>query len=179
MLNIDEVALKESIAERVADRMIDEESIIDAVNKKINDRISNLFADRVDAIVNSAIDTAISHGLDREYQRINQWGEPQGSPTTIKSELQKMIGDYWSARVSTANGKSTDSTYNTVSRAEYVMMTVCGDKFSEDMKKVSLNIAGHLKDGLRVQMAKHMDDVLNELFRVKSLMDQGKVDKPY
>jgi hypothetical protein len=43
----------------------------------------------------------------------------------------------------------------------------------------ALNITGALKDGLRTQMAAHMDRLLSELFHVKSLQDQGKVEKPY
>jgi len=179
MLNIDEATLRETIAQRAADQLLDDDAIAEEVRKKVDLRISKLFADRVDKLISDAIDEAFRNGLEREYARVNSWGEKQGETTTIKKELEHMIGRYWSARVNSSNGKETDSSYNSVSRAEYVMMTVCGAKFNEDMKQVALNVTGHLKDGLRNQMAAHMDNILNDLFRVKSLQDQGKVVKPY
>ena len=41
------------------------------------------------------------------------------------------------------------------------------------------NVTGALKDGLRTQLATHMDNMLSSLFHVKSLQDQGKVKKPW
>jgi len=40
-------------------------------------------------------------------------------------------------------------------------------------------VTGGLKDGLRNQLAKQIDGLLDELFRIKSLQDQGQVAKPY
>ncbi len=179
ILNIDQAALVQSVAEHVADRLIDNDDIAQEVRKKIDNRINNLFAERVDKIVADAVDDAVRNGFEREYTRVDQWGEKVGETTTVKKQLDKMIGDYWSARVNAKSGTPTESTYNTVSRAEYVMMAVCAENFSETMRSHALNIAGHLKDGLRKQMAAHMDNILSDLFRVKSLMDQGKVEKPY
>jgi hypothetical protein len=179
MLQIDEVALRDSIAEQVSDRLIREENLIGEIRKKVDAKVDRLFAERVDALITAAIDAAVHNGFEREFTRVNSWGQAEGQPTTIKKELERTIADYWSTRVSAKNGKPTDSTFDNVSRAEFVMMTVCSDKFSEDMKKLALNVAGHLKDGLRGQLAKQMDSILDELFRVKSLMDQGKVEKPY
>lgn len=59
------------------------------------------------------------------------------------------------------------------------MTQICAEDFSKQMKDSAVNITGHLKDGLRNQMGKVMDDILSELFKVKSLQDQGKVEKPY
>jgi hypothetical protein len=47
------------------------------------------------------------------------------------------------------------------------------------MRQSAQNITGALKDGLRNQMAYQMDQLLEGLFRIKSLQDQGKVEKPY
>ena len=179
MLNVDEAKLQKAVAEIVADRMMDENGIADEVRKNVDARIAKLFVERVDGIIQAAIDAAVHEGFEREYQRVTTWGEAQGPKTTIKKELRRIVGDFWSERVSVSSGQKTDSTHNSVSRAEYTMMKVCSEKFSENLKQHALNITGHLKDGLRNQMGKHMDNMLNELFRVKSLQDQGKVEKPY
>lgn len=59
------------------------------------------------------------------------------------------------------------------------MTQICAKDFSDEMKGHAVNITGALKDGLRTQLAKHMDEMLNDLFRVKSLQDQGKAEKPW
>ncbi|MDQ4680748.1 hypothetical protein, partial [Stenotrophomonas maltophilia group sp. RNC7] len=72
-----------------------------------------------------------------------------------------------------------DSDYNAVTRAEYLMTQICAQDFSEGMKQSVLSVTGALKDGLRAQLAAHMDKMLDELFCIKSLQDQGKVEKPW
>jgi len=59
------------------------------------------------------------------------------------------------------------------------MTQACAEDFSVAMKQHVTNVTGALKDGLRNEIAKQMDGMLSELFRVKSLQDQGKVEKPY
>ncbi len=59
------------------------------------------------------------------------------------------------------------------------MTQVCAADFTEGMKASVQSVTGALKDGLRNQLAKQMDQMLNDLFRIRSLQDQGKVEKPY
>ena len=179
-LNIDANELKKAIIEKAADEILrQDDDLSGMVNAEVSRRIQKIFVDRVDAQISEAVDKAVQNGFDVEYQRVNQWGQPEGEKTTIRAQLDKMISGYWTTKVDTRSGKPTDSSYNTTTRAEYLMTQICAKDFSEEMKKHAMNIAGHLKDGLRAQMASVMDGILNELFRVKSLQDQGKVEKPY
>jgi hypothetical protein len=82
-------------------------------------------------------------------------------------------------RVDAKSGKPTESSYSSVSRAEFLMTQICAQDFSETMKQHALNVTGALKDGLRNQLATQMDGMLSGLFHVKSLQDQGKVEKPW
>ncbi|MNH42194.1 hypothetical protein D3C79_1038450 [compost metagenome] len=59
------------------------------------------------------------------------------------------------------------------------MTKICAEDFSKEMQQHVTNVTGSLKDGLRKQMANQMDALLNDLFKVRSLQDQGKVEKPY
>jgi hypothetical protein len=181
MLNINEDELKAAIVKNAADQILDNDSDLSAlVAEEVSKRMDKIFADRAEVQIQAAIDEAIARGFDREYQRVTSYGEAIGQKTTIRSEMEKIINGYWSQRVEVKTGKPpTTSDYNTCTRAEYLMTVICADNFSEKMKQSALNIAGNLKDGLRWQMASVMDNILNELFRVKSLQDQGKVEKPY
>lgn len=179
MLNINEEDLKKAIVEKAADELLrQDDDLSGMVRAEVSRRIQKIFVDRVDAQIAAAVDEAVNKGFDTEYQRVNQWGQPEGEKTTVRAQLDKLIGGYWTTKVDARSGKPSDG-YNTTTRAEYLMTQICAENFSEEMKKHALNIAGHLKDGLRGQMANVMDGMLNELFRVKSLQDQGKVEKPY
>lgn len=180
MLNINEEDLKQAIVEKAANEILrHDDDLSGMVHAEVSRRIQKIFVDRVDAQIAEAVDKAVQNGFDVEYQRVNQWGQPEGEKTTIRAQLDKMISGYWTTKVDPRSGKPTDSSYNTTTRAEYLMTQICAENFSEEMKKHALNIAGHLKDGLRGQMANVMDGILNDLFRVKSLQDQGKAEKPY
>lgn len=179
MLNINEDDLKKAIVEKAADELLRHDEDLSAmVSKEVSCRIQKIFVDRAEAQIAAAVDAAVQKGFDVEYQRVNNWGQPEGEKTTIRAQLDKLIGGYWTTKVDSRTGKPGDS-YNSTTRAEYLMTQICAENFSEEMKKHATNIAGHLKDGLRGQMANVMDNMLNDLFRVKSLQDQGKVEKPY
>lgn len=181
MLNINEDDLKIAIVAKVADEILSEQDDLSAIiGKEIKRRIDAIFVDRAESQIQAAIDLAINGSFEREYCRVTAFGEKTGAPTTIRKELEKTVDEYWSASVDPRTGKLSTSTYNNqVTRAEYLMTQICAEDFTETMKQSALNVTGALKDGLRNQLAKHMDGLLNDLFRVKSLQDQGKVEKPY
>lgn len=180
MLNINEEDIKKAIVEKAAsDLLNDDDDLSGMVRKEVERRVQKIFVERAEAQIAAAVDAAVQNGFDTGYQRVNSWGQPEGEKTTIRAQLDKLIGGYWTAKVDLSTGKATDSSYSSVSRAEYLMTQICAENFSEEMKKHAQNITGSLKDGLRGQMAKVMDGMLDELFRIRSLQDQGKVEKPY
>ena len=180
MLNINEEDIKKAIVEKAAsDLLNNDDDLSGMVRKEVERRVQKIFVERAEAQIAAAVDAAVQNGFDTGYQRVNGWGQPEGEKTTIRAQLDKLIGGYWTAKVDPRTGKATDSSYSSVSRAEYLMTQICAENFSEEMKKHAQNITGSLKDGLRGQMAKVMDGMLDELFRIRSLQDQGKVEKPY
>ena len=179
MLNLNEDDLKQAIAAKAADALLAEDDELSAlIGKEVTKRVDVIFRDRAEVQIQTAIDQAIKDGLTREFQRVNSWGQSEGPKTTIRAELEKVASIYWSAKVD-KNGKPAPSDYGTTTRAEYLMTQICAEDFSAAMKQAALNITGALKDGLRNQMGKQMDELLNGFFHIKSLQDQGKVEKPY
>jgi len=180
MLNINDDELKAAIVEKAADEILSQDDDLSKlISKEVKSRLDAIFRDRAESQIKKAIDEAVQGSFDREYHRITNFGETVGSPTTIRKELEKTISAYWSDKVDPRSGKATDSSYNAVTRAEYLMTQVCAQDFTDGLKSSVLSVTGALKDGLRVQLAKHMDGLLNELFHIKSLQDQGKVEKPW
>jgi hypothetical protein len=180
MLNINEDDLKAAIVEKATEEILrQDDDLSELISKEVNSRLDKIFNHRASAQIEAAINDAIKNSFDREYQKITQWGEPTGPKTTIRAELEKTVSGYWSAKVEAKNGRPTSSDYNSVTRAEYLMTQVCAQDFSEGMKSAVISVTGALKDGLRNHLAAQMDNMLSELFHVRSLQDQGKVEKPY
>jgi hypothetical protein len=180
MLNINEEDLKTAIVEKAADEILSRDDYLsDMIAKEIKTRIDVIFKDRAEAQIAAAIDDAVKNSFEREYRKVTSWGEPDGPPTTIRAQLEKTVNGYWSTKVNGKTGSPSDSSYNTVTRAEYLMTQVCAADFTEAMKSSVQSVTGALKDGLRVQLARQMDAMLDGLFHIKSLQDQGKVEKPY
>lgn len=180
MLNINEDDLKAAIVAKATDEILRHDEDLSAmVRKEVKLRVDKIFAERATQQIQEAIDAAVAKSFEQEYRRVTAFGEPEGAPTTIRKELERTVSAYWSAKVEPRTGKPASSDYNTVTRAEYLMTQVCAEDFSAGLKTSVLNVTGALKDGLRNQLGKHMDQMLSELFHVKSLQDQGKVEKPY
>lgn len=180
MLNINEESLKTAIVAQVADQLLSEDADLSSlVDKEIKRRIDKIFDERVTAQIQKAIDETINGSFEREYRRVNQWGDQEGPSTTLRKELEKTVTAYWNGRVNPGDGKPATSDYNSVTRAQWLMTKICAEDFSKEMQQHVTNVTGSLKDGLRKQMANQMDALLNDLFKVRSLQDQGKVEKPY
>lgn len=177
-MNFDEEEMKQLIAEKAADGFMGDDDIWAMVKRDLDARVGNLFAERADATIKEVVDKAISDGFERTYQPVDAFGDKKGSPTTIRKELERLIGNYWSDRVD-KNGKPAASSYGSISRAEYLMAQICAKDFSDQMKAAAVSVTASLKDGFRAQLAKHVDGLLDELFRVKSIQDQGKAEKPW
>ncbi len=180
MLNINEEDLKKAIVDKATDQILQHDDDLSCmIRAEVNRRIENIFLERANAEIQTTIDQAVKNGFDLEYCRVDNWGRPDGEKTTIRKQLDASIQGYWSTKVD-RNGKPDNSSYgDKTTRAEYLMTQICAESFSEEMKKHAQNITGHLKDGLRCQMTKVMDGILDELFRIRSLQDQGKVEKTY
>ncbi len=178
-MEINEKKIADAVSDQVINHLIDQDNIHDEIRNRIQAKVDAIFADRADKLITSAVDAAVKAGFDLEYSRVDQWGKRQGEATTIRKELERMISVYWAERVDQKSGKPSDSNYSSISRAEYLMTQICAEDFSKAMMESALNITGALKDGLRNQMGKQLDILLGGLFKVKSLQDQGKVDKPY
>lgn len=180
MLNISEEDLKKAIVEKATDEILSHDADLTAmISKEVKSRLDKIFIDSAEAQIKAAIDAAVENAFEREYRRVTTFGEATGPSTSIRKELEKTVEAYWSKSVDPRTGKPTDSSYQSVTRAEYLMTQVCAEDFSETMKQSARNVTGALKDGLRNQLARQMDAMLDDLFRIKSLQDQGKVEKPY
>lgn len=179
-MNINEEDLKAALVERAVDQFLSEDRDLSGlIAKEVKSRLDKIFLDRAEAQIQAAIDEAVLAAFDREYQRVTSWGEPAGEKTSIRKQLDKIISGYWTQKVGPKDGKPVNSDYGAVTRAEYLMTTICANDFSAKMKQDATNVTGALKDGMRNQIGKVMDEILDGLFRVKSLQDQGKVEKPY
>ncbi|MHB2048898.1 hypothetical protein [Pseudomonas sp. VEM90] len=180
MLNINEESLKVAIVSQVADQLLSEDADLSSlVDKEVKKRIDKIFDERVTAQIQKAIDETINGSFEREYRRVNQWGDQEGPSTTLRKELEKTVTAYWNGKVNPGDGKPATSDYNSVTRAQWLMTKICAEDFSKEMQQSVANVTGALKDGLRKQIANQMDALLNDLFKVRSLQDQGKVEKPY
>lgn len=175
-MEIDKARIEDAIVAQVAAEFVHEEDLSARIREEVNKRIDRLFKDKADAQIGEAINEAIRSGFDREYCRVNSWGEREGNVTTIRKELEKAIGDYWNTKVD-RNGKP-DTGYgdNKLTRAEWVMAQMVAADFKDAMKQHVVNLTGGLKDGLRQELHKTVNQLLSGTFHVKSLDDQKLVD---
>lgn len=172
-LTIDLAAVEEAVVERAVDRFFDEHfdfgsTLKAAVDKRLND----LFAEKADAAIGAAVEAALDDGFNREFVRVTPWGEKQGQPTTIRRELELMLANFWQQKVD-RNGKPSDG-YNSITRAEYQMTRIAGDDFIKNLEQHLIGSAAAFKDGLRNELRGRVDQMLGNLFHVKSAQDTAE-----
>lgn len=179
MLQFNEEALSQAIIDKAVDElMARDDEMYARIREKIDRKIDALFADKAVDVIESAIKAAVDNGFEREYQKVDTWGQAVGDKTSLKKEVERITVGYWDTNVDPRSGKPSSS-YGAIKRSEYAMVQLCGQGFSEEMAKHLANITGYLKDELRNKLAAHMDQMLSDVFKVRSLQDQGKVEKPW
>jgi hypothetical protein len=171
-MELNQERIEAAIVAEVSDRIIGEEELFSRVRKAVDARISQLFKDSADAQIRAAIDAAIKDGFDREYTRVSSWGEKEGAPTTIRKELEKLIGGYWNERVDSKGAKSSYASEKDLTRAEWVMSKMVAEDFNGQMKQHVVNVGGALKDQLRNSLHETINELVSGVFKVNSLGDQ-------
>lgn len=172
-MQIDMEAVQRGVIADISQTAWEEGRWLEYIRKDIDARIDVLFAQQVEEVVSAAIKSAVVSGFERTYQPVDAFGKPTGEPTTIRASLQRMVAGYWSERVD-KHGRKSDSSYGTMSRAEFTMLSICGEDFSKEFKQHAVNVTASLKDGLRAELRGWVDKTLGELFRVQSADDKAE-----
>lgn len=173
-MELNQEKIQEAVVQQIASDFAEYESLATEVNREITSRLDKLFKERVEDIIHGKINAMMEDGFNHEYQKIDTFGRPNGEPTTVAKELERLISNYWTQRVNSKSGKPTEDSYNSISRAEFVILQACGEGFAKDLKQNAINVVGQLKDGLRAELKAWTDRTLNELFKVNSADDQAK-----
>lgn len=172
-MELNQKRIEDAIVAEVAHKMLGDEELYERTKRAIDARIDKLWKETAEQRVRSEVELAISSGFEREYQKLDGFGNKVGDRTSIRAELEKLIGGYWNERVG-SDGKPTSGSYNTTTRAEWMMTKLCADDFAGQMKTHVVSVAGALKDGFRKELYSTVNRLLSDVFHVRSLDDQGK-----
>lgn len=174
-VTIDTDKVLEMAARRVADEVINESNAFEQASDLIASRIDKLFSERLEARVIEHVDAAIGEGFRQEFRKVDQFGRPQGEPTTIEKQLNVLVSEYWQQTVDRSGKATSAASYGkNTTRAEWTMIQICGDEFQKELRQNVVNTTAHLKDGLRVELRGWVDKTLGELFRVQSADDKAE-----
>lgn len=175
-MQIDQEKIEKAIIADAVHGFTTDDDLYDRIKKGIDARIDKLFADRVEKHIGEAVEACVKSGFEREYQKADSFGRATGPTTSIAKELETLVQNYWTERVD-RNGKKTDSSYSSTSRAEWMMVQICADDFSKEMKQHVVNVAAALKDNFRAVLNQHVAVLLSDVFKVQSQGDRD-LNKP-
>lgn len=176
-MQIDQEKIERAIIADAVRSFATDDDLYQKIRDGINARIDKVFADKVNLVVTDAVERITNEGFERTYRKTDSFGRPVGEPTSISKELETLVSNYWTVRVG-RDGKPTDSSYSSTSRAEWMMAQICADDFSKEMKQHVVNVAGSLKDHFRSVLNAHIGSMLSDVFKVQSQGDRdaGKRD---
>lgn len=171
-MQIDQAQIEKAIIDQAVHTFIGDDELYTRIRDGINDRIDKVFAEKVNLVITEAVERITSEGFERSYRKTDGFGRSVGEPTSISKELEALVSNYWTARVD-RSGKPTDSSYSSMSRAQWMMAQICADDFSKEMKQHVVNVGGALKDHFRSVLHEHIGSMLSEVFRVNTAGDKA------
>jgi hypothetical protein len=176
IMQIDQDKIEKAIVQEAVDSFVNNEDLYQRVKVGIAARIDKIFAEQVQSIITATVDRITKDGFEREYVKRDAFGKAAGEPTSISKELERLISHYWDTRVG-RDGKPTESSYSSTSRAEWMMMQICADDFSKEMKQHVVNVGGALKDHFRGVLHAHIASLLSDVFKVNTAQDKAERNK--
>ena len=172
-MELNQQAIQDAIVAQAVREFTNDNDIYERAKRGIEARIDALFANEVSALIKTKIAEVTKEGFDREYCKRDGFGKPVGQPTSISKELEALVSGYWTQRVG-RDGKPTDGSYGSLSRAEWMMTQLCADDFGKEMKQHVVNVGGALKDHFREVLSQHVAIMLSEVFKVQSAGDRER-----
>lgn len=170
-MQIDQNKIEQAIIEQAVSGVMNDDQMYERIKRGIDGRIDKIFSERVNDLVNAAVEAIVKEGFERSYHVYDGFGRPAGEPTSISKELEKLVKDYWTTQVG-RDGKPSSSGHGTTSRAERMMLQICADDFSKEMKQHVVNVSGALKDHFRSVLNQHVAIMLSDVFKVQSQGDR-------
>jgi hypothetical protein len=172
-MELDQERIENGIIKEAAANIIGNEELYDRVKRAIDLRIDKLWKETAEERIRSEVELAIAAGFEKSYRKVDSFGRVEGEPTTIRAELEKLIAGYWNASVD-RQGKPSNSYGATTTRAEWMMSQMVAADFQGEMKNHVINLGGALKDALRAELHETVNKLLSDVFKVRSIDDQGK-----
>jgi hypothetical protein len=154
-----------------------------AIERVIAKRVDKLFAERADALLTETLAKVFEEGLNRQFQRVDDFGDPVGEPTTLKKELARLTDEYWKQRVDKGSGKPCEKAYGSITRAEFLMVQMCAKGLSSELNHITDDVVLALREQLTDAVVKWVEDHVDSKFRVserpnrrrsKSALREGK-----
>lgn len=136
--------------------------------KKIEEAIKNLIKN-LQPTIQQKIDQLVTARTEeiflKPFQPVNEWGEKQGEPTTIKDMISKEAIKFWECAVDD-NGDVTKYGSGKQTRAAYYAKKVTRDYYSQELtheiKKMALEIKNKIPatiaDEIREAIFKYLKD---------------------
>lgn len=169
-MELNQQRIEDAIIADCVDKLIGDEALYDRARHAFDTRIDKLWRETAEERIRSEVELSIAQGFEREYRKVDSFGNHSSEKTTIRAELEKIIGGYWNEKVG-SDGKPT--TYNGVTRAEWMMTKMCADDFGKEMQQHVVNVGGALKDHFRAELGKTVNHLLSNVFHVKTEGDKA------
>lgn len=174
-VKIDQERIEKAIIEQAVDRIYgNEDSIYESIRRQVDAKVSDALSKGLNGAIEKAINEVMERALDAEVTPINIWGERDGSPTTIRNALHERAKNFWNEKV---DNKGEKSSYGGRPRYEHVLGVITAKEFDTQIKQNIINVAAAIKDAVRGDFYKQVDEKLNEFFKVSSLEDQKRKEK--
>ncbi|SDG35339.1 hypothetical protein [Pelagibacterium luteolum] len=171
-MELDQKRIEDGIISEVASTIMRDDDLYDRVKHAVDARIEKLWKETAEARIRSEVELAISDGFEKSYRKVDSFGRAEGEPTTIRAELEKLIGGYWNTKVD-RQGKPSNGYGADMTRAEWMMTQLVASDFQGEMKQHVINLGGALKDKLRGELHQTVNKLLGETFNVRSFDDQN------
>lgn len=101
----------DTVMENLGDRIIEEFDLHNLITRhaeeEINKRIDSLFQERVNDLIDSKVEEIMESAFSLQITPVDQWGDPQGKPFTIRDRIYDEAVTFWEERVNSSGDKYT------------------------------------------------------------------------
>lgn len=150
---------------KIEDKLVDR--LIEGVDKDITKNISERVNDTIDEKINSFVDEF----MDKGFTQVDRWGDVIKENVNPKDLLKEKLDSFLTSKVDKKTGKSTNDSYSSEQRYEYILSKTAKEHIAKWQQEVSDNVLKEIKKDINEETRQKVVDAILKDYNLKKLIN--------
>lgn len=148
-----------------------EDKLVDRLIQGVDSDITKNISKRVNDVIDEKINNFVDGFMEKGFRQVDRWGDVIKENVNPKELLKEKLDSFLTSKVDTKNGKTTNDSYGSVQRYEYVLDKTAKEHISKWEQTVSDDVLKAIKKDINEETRKKVVDAILKDYSLKNLIN--------